>query len=72
MSGTDDYPYIRLWGQRMGSFQYYIDDQIEQAREDGAPANATHRYLDGTWATTDDITDPAVRKQFGLPDLVGQ
>ncbi|MEB3023034.1 MULTISPECIES: hypothetical protein [Mycolicibacter] len=68
----EDYQYIRRWGRHMGSLDYYINDEIERARTDGAPANAIFRRDDGTWRTTDDITDPVLRKQFGLPDLVGQ
>jgi hypothetical protein len=49
------YPFIRLWGKEMGSFPYYINDQIARATEDRAPYNAIYRRDDGVWRTVDDI-----------------
>lgn len=37
---TTDYPFIRAYGRIMGSYQYYIDDEVRRAREDGAPQDA--------------------------------
>jgi hypothetical protein len=51
-----DYPEIRKWGKKMGSFPYYIEQQVRQARKDKAPQNATYKS-DGKWATTDDIKE---------------
>lgn len=75
------FPWIRAWGWMMGSFKYYIDQEIERARTSGAPANATfRRYPQGggewdgkTWATTDDIENANTRyvleNEFGpLPE----
>ena len=66
---TNDYPFVRAWGRLMGSHQYYIDDQVELARQEQAPANATHRRDDGTWATTDEIVRAHTRQQLGLDPL---
>lgn len=69
MSNDQDYPYVRAYGRAMGSFQYWIDMQVAEAREDNAPENATHRNADGTWSTTDDVINPTVRKMLGLEPL---
>jgi hypothetical protein len=53
----------------MGSYDYYVRDQVQQAREDNAPANALYRRENGTWATTDDITSATTRVQLGLEPL---
>lgn len=69
MPNNNDYPYIRAWCKMMGSFDYWLQDQLEQARADNAPQNATYRRDDGTWSTTDNITNPDTRTQLGLPPL---
>ena len=38
-----DYIYIRAWGQYMGSYAYYIRDQVATAHEDKAPGNAIYK-----------------------------
>lgn len=56
-----DYPFIRLWSKELGSMDYYIRDQVEHAREAGAPQNAIYERVGpgglktGEWATTDDL-----------------
>lgn len=59
-----DYIYIRAWGQHMGSFPYYIRDQLATAHEDKAPGNAIYKRDDGIWATIDDIATPSVRTRI--------
>lgn len=61
---TIEYPYIRAWGARLGSYAYFIDEQVEKARTLGAPANAIYQRSDGTWRTADDITDPGTREEL--------
>ncbi len=59
------YPFIRIWGQQRGSYPYYIDKQIEQARADNAPWNAIYRKEpEGIWVTVDDLggDNPEQRK----------
>lgn len=49
------YPCIWAWGKMMGSSSGYISDQIERARREKAPKNATFRQAsDGAWATYDE------------------
>lgn len=49
-----DYPYIRAWGSMMLSYAAYIRTQVELARQENAPQNATFRDDDGTWRTIED------------------
>jgi hypothetical protein len=58
---TFDYPFIAAWGRRMGSMAYYVSDQRELARKDGAPQRAIYKGQDGRWFTVDDITSPQKR-----------
>jgi hypothetical protein len=48
------YPYIAAWGARLGSFKYYIVDQIAEATKDNAPERATYKGEDGRWHTIDE------------------
>lgn len=43
MTKTDGYPYIRAYCKNMGSYDYWIKQQIEEAKADGAPANAVYK-----------------------------
>jgi len=56
------YKTIVRWGKNLGSFDYYIDDQVQQASEDNAPQNATFKRQDGSWATTYDIKDEILKQ----------
>jgi len=33
MATTPDYPFIRAWGEHLGSSGWYIDDQVAKARK---------------------------------------
>lgn len=59
-----DYIYIRAWGEMQGSFQYYIDAQVAQAREDGAPQTATYKGNDGTWHTFESIQREDTKREI--------
>ena len=50
-----DYPYIRAYGLFMGSFQSYIDSEVEKARRTNAPQAAICQLPDGRWSTFEDI-----------------
>src|SRR2546423_935913 len=65
---SNDYPFVRAWGQIMGSHLYYIDHQVDLAREAQAPPDAIYRRDDGTWATTDEILRSDTRR-LGLDPL---
>jgi hypothetical protein len=60
------YTYVNKHGRLARSDEYWISKQCELAALESAPLNATDRRQDGTWATTDDITDPLVRRAYGL------
>lgn len=64
-----DYPWIRKWYRMMGLSQSYIDDHLALADQDNAPRHALYRNGNGTWATTNDITNPTTRWELGLPPL---
>lgn len=70
LENVGDYVYIRKWGYMLGSTHWYIDEQVELARRDGAPQNATYRNVDGTWHTTDAITNNLTRVNLGLEPRV--
>jgi hypothetical protein len=36
------YPYIVAWGQKLGSFRYYVDIQCNKANQDNAPEDAIY------------------------------
>lgn len=59
-----DYPYIRAYGLLLGSFQSYIDSEVEKARRTNAPQTAVSQYQDGNWATFEDITFSDTRERI--------
>lgn len=58
------YPFIQAWGEYMGSFPYYIEDQLYLAHHDDAPADALSRNNDGTWDRWGDIPRDDVRNEL--------
>jgi len=50
-----EYKAIALWGKYTGSYQYYIENQQNQAALDNAPISAIYRNQDGTWSTVDEV-----------------
>ena len=60
-TGTD-YPAIRAWGAKLGSYGYYIDNELKRARATKAPQDAIHARTDFNghitgWARIKDIKD---------------
>lgn len=62
----DAFPYVFAWEKRMGAMDYYICAQLEQAEKDCAPTNAIYER-DGKWQTLDDVENPNVFRDFGIP-----
>jgi len=56
-----EYKYIRAWGKLLGSMDYYIKGQIEQARQDKAPPTAIYRRHNGSWQIWENIADPITK-----------
>lgn len=55
-----DYRHIAAWGRYLGSYQYYIKDQQEQAALDNAPLDAVYYNNDQRrWVTLDEMAAPA-------------
>ena len=61
-----DYKYIRAWGYSLGSFDYYIENQIAKAKEDNAPPTAVYKRQDGTWATFEEIKRDDTKEEIAL------
>jgi hypothetical protein len=57
------YPYIVACGNRLGSFQYYIDGEIDRAIEDKAPERAIYKSGSGEWRTIDDVSNASVKEE---------
>lgn len=57
-----DHPFVYAWCKKMGSYNYYIQAQLDLAKKEKAPANAIFRRDNGTWATTDGFTDYAINE----------
>ena len=75
---NNSYPFIRAYGQIMGSYSYYIEDQLRKAKEDNAPADAwSYEDPDGTggprvWRKASDLIDNgphSLRAQFSARGL---
>ena len=63
---NNDYPYIRAWGRLLGSFDYYIEDQIAEAKRDRAPYDAIFKTGEEDWSTFSELletADPVVIEQ---------
>lgn len=60
------YKAIRAWGMYMGSFDWYIDQEVSKAAAQNAPKDAIFRRVgaDGKfagWAVVDDIKSPDIK-----------
>ena len=66
---THGYDYIVQWGNLLGSSAAFIQDECDRAQADRAPKHATYRNDDGSWATTDDVTNTSTRRILGLEPL---
>jgi hypothetical protein len=57
----EEYVGIRVWGQTMGSYAYYIENEQRRASEDGAPVDAIHERTGlggehtGKWMTVSNL-----------------
>jgi len=82
MNKTKDYIYLRAWCQIMGSHDYYLQSQLNQARKDCAPDDVVYYnskslyYGDGThnsskmgWHRFSDVTN--VDTRFRIKRLIG-
>lgn len=43
MNHPKDYKHIRAWGKFMGSYEYYIQNQQNEAADDQAPLDAIYK-----------------------------
>ena len=56
-----DYKHLRAWCNMIGSFPYYTERQVDQARRDKAPADAVYTDATGQWIVYSEVTDPSTR-----------
>lgn len=55
LNSHPEYRYVRAWGQMMGSFDNYIDEQVDKAIADNAPERAIYHDPDrDEWVTIDE------------------
>jgi hypothetical protein len=63
------YNYITAWGRMMGSYDYYILQQIEKAKQDNAPSNACYfNDFEQKWVCYSDINSK-IQMKLDLCDL---
>lgn len=60
MNNPKDYKHIRAWGQMMRSFEYYIQNQQEQAYDDQAPIDAIYKRGE-KWHTFSECENESTR-----------
>lgn len=65
MADRPEYAHIRAWGIFMGSAQWYIEEEVEAARAERAPADAIFQRgrPDGPsrWASYGGVTNQSTR-----------
>lgn len=52
-----EYKCIRMWGQMMSSYPYFIESEQAAAARDNAPVDAVYRGRDGKWVRFADVTN---------------
>jgi hypothetical protein len=63
------YNYITAWGRMMGSYDYYILQQIEKAKQDNAPSDACYfNDFEQKWVCYSDINSK-IQMKLDLCDL---
>ena len=62
------YQLIRIWGQDIGSFDYFIENEQAKAESDNAPLEAIYQR-DGYWVTIHDVQNDG-RKRTILGKLL--
>lgn len=65
MEARSKYPAIVAWGQQLGSYAYYVDQECLQAAADGAPVDAIYKDSDsGEWRTVAYIRNEVVKPRM--------
>ena len=64
------YNYITRWGRLMGSYDYYITQQIEKATKENAPEDACYfNDFDNRWVCYSEIA-PKVQMKLDAVDTI--
>lgn len=56
---------MRLWGQHLGSYDYYIDWGQQLAKKEGAPIDAIYKR-DGEWRRLSEIENKDLQTELLL------
>jgi len=67
-ANRNEYPYLYHWGKMMGSFDYYINDQIEKAKKLNAPKNTIY-FTKDVPVTFDEVKNPETIDYFKVRGL---
>lgn len=64
------YNYITRWGRLMGSYDYYIAQQIEKAKKENAPEDACYfNDFENRWVSYSEI-NPKVQMKLDSIDTI--
>lgn len=56
------FPCIVKWGRYLGSYDYYIANELLRAEEDNAPTTAYNHNDPNGWDIAENIKNPDIRK----------
>ena len=59
---NSEYQAIRIWGQHLGSFDYFIENEQAKAEAEDAPLEALYKD-DNTWVTIADLENKNIQRQ---------
>ena len=54
-TSNDDYPFIRAWGRMLCSLPGYVEAEVAEAKQCGAPLAACYHTSEGGWQTFEQI-----------------
>ena len=64
MNGLEEkYPYLVAWCRMMGSYDYYLERQIEKAEQLGTPTNIIY-FSGDEFSTFDDIVSESTKERI--------
>jgi hypothetical protein len=68
------YRHLRAWCQMMGSYPYYVKQELDHARQTNAPDDAIYWREDSGWRTFADVTNANTREVIEaiLADMGGR
>ena len=58
------YKMVMFWGHSLGSYQYYIRQEMERACQENAPLDAIYRRENGEWARWCEIKNTELKNRL--------